>query len=75
MFNNGVLALQPYSNYNSEGSKALMWTQAPPKPHPSIMPLILLGEYMKICEYYRIAGNFGKVFNLAKWQFCRKSPN
>ena len=24
---------------------------------------------------YRIAGNFGKVFNLANWQFCGKSPN
>ena len=25
--------------------------------------------------YYRIAGNFGKVFNLANWRFCGKSPN
>ena len=24
---------------------------------------------------YRIAGNSGKVFNLANWQFYRKSPN
>ena len=24
---------------------------------------------------YRIAGNFGEVFNLANWRFCGKSPN
>ena len=24
---------------------------------------------------YRIAGNFGKVFNLANWRFYRKSQN
>ena len=24
---------------------------------------------------YRIAGNFGVVFNLANWRFCRNSPN
>ncbi len=24
---------------------------------------------------YRIVGNFGEVFNLVNWRFCRKSPN
>ena len=27
------------------------------------------------CGYYRTAGNFGEVFNLANWRVCGKSPN
>ena len=27
------------------------------------------------CIIYRIAGNFGEVFNLANWRFYGKSPN
>ena len=30
---------------------------------------------LKIRTDYRIAGNFGEVFNLANWRFYRKSPN
>ena len=26
-------------------------------------------------DIYRIAGNFGEVFNLVDWQFYGKSPN
>ena len=28
-----------------------------------------------VCNIYRIAGNFGEVFNLANWQFYGISPN
>ena len=28
-----------------------------------------------VCPKYRIAENFGKVFNLANWRFYGRSPN
>ena len=31
--------------------------------------------YTHTRNYYRIAGNFGKVFNLANWRFYERSPN
>ena len=30
---------------------------------------------LSIVSVYRIAGNFGMVFNLVNWRFCGKSPN
>ena len=37
-------------------TKAFMWTQAPPKPHPLIMRLTLLGENLVIsyCKIYTL---------------------
>ena len=32
-------------------------------------------KQVDIPRVYRIAGNFGEVFNLANWRVCGKSPN
>ena len=37
--------------------------------------LVILHTLSHEALSYCIAGNFGKVFNLANWRFCGKSPN
>lgn len=34
----------------------------------------VITEFRQYYIVYHIAGNFGKAFDLAKWQFCRESP-
>ena len=46
--------------------------------HPSIVELLMKsGAQVDIQTkvHISIAGNFGEIFNLANWRFCRKSPN